>query len=139
MTRLLRVSLITVAALAMVLVISPAPAAAAGRFGIYHGWYGGWGWGPAWGWGPGWYGRWWGPGYYYAPNTGNVKIVTPDKGAMVYVDGGYAGVAAKMKKFPLRAGTHELALREPGGRTIYDQRIEVLRGKTTEIYAGEKG
>ena len=42
------------------------------------------------GYGPGWYG-WWGPGYYYGPPAGKVKIVTPDKNASVYVDGGYVG------------------------------------------------
>lgn len=42
-------------------------------------------------------------------------------------------MVAHMKKFELRPGTHELALRAPNGATIYDQRIEVLCGRTTDI------
>jgi hypothetical protein len=122
----------------MLLAMASAPASAAPQhIVVYRGWYGpGWGWG----WGPAWYGpAWWGPGYYYNPNLGRVKIVTHSKDAQVYVDGGYAGPVKKMKKFPLRPGTHELALREPNGETFYQQKIEVLRGKTTEIHADYRG
>lgn len=125
------------------LVVMPSPAAARGfvRGGFYgHGWYGGgWGWGPGWGWGwgPGWYGAGW-YGLGYVPNAGNVKIVTDkqDKNDSVYVDGGFVGTVAKMHKFSLRPGAHDVAVQGPGGQTVYNQRIEVLRGKTTEIHAG---
>jgi hypothetical protein len=134
-----RVSLLGIVALAAMLIFTPAPAAAAGGVYFHGGFYGGgWyhgGWG--WGWGPGWYSPYWGPAwgaYYWGPNTGNVKIYTPVKDAQLFIDGGYAGSVAKSKKFPLRPGNHEIALRAPQGQTIYDQRVQVLRGKTTELH-----
>ena len=91
-------------------------------------------WGPGWGWGPSWYGPGWGPNYYYGPPAGTVQIISPDKTAAVYVDGGYVGTVAERHKFSLRPGAHDLALKAPGGQTIYSQRIEVLLGKTTKIH-----
>ena len=137
MARILRVSLVTTIALAVMLALAPAPAAARGfgfRGGVVVG--GGWGWGP--GWGYGWYGPgWWGPyGYYYGPPAGNVQIITPDKAASVYVDGGYVGTVADMHKFPLRPGAHDVAVQAPNGQTLYNQRVEILNGKTTKIHAG---
>jgi len=136
MVRFLRGSLIAVVALAIVLTLMPAPAAAArwGGRGFYGGGFYARGWyGPGWGWGyPGWYGPGW--GYYGVPYDGTVKIVTHDKDASVYVDGGFAGVIADTKKFSLPPGTHELALRAPNGQTLSDQRVEVLRGKTTQVH-----
>jgi hypothetical protein len=62
-----------------------------------------------------------------------VKLKTQDEHAAVYVDGGYAGVAKKLKKFPLRPGTHEIALRDLRGETFYQERVEVIAGRTTQI------
>jgi len=136
MTRILSRSLIATIALVAVLALVPAPAAAAGRVIVRGGYYGGWygpGWG--WGWGPGWYGPgWWGAGYY--PNIGSVKIYTPNKADGVFVDGGYAGTVGQLKKFDLRPGAHDVSVRDPEGATLYSQRIEVLRGKTTKIHVG---
>jgi hypothetical protein len=138
MPRLLKVSLVAVIALAFLLVVMPTPASARVfvRGGI--GWGGGWGWGP--GWGMGWYGPgygYWGPyGYYYGPPHGTVNITTHDKAAAVFIDGGYAGTVAEIHKFALRPGAHDLALRDPNGTTIYNQRVEVLRNKTTKIHVG---
>jgi len=138
MRKFLKVSLIAVLALAGFFTIAPVKASAAQgrvvvvRRGFYgRGWYG-----PGWGWyGPGWYyGPGWGPAYYM-PNAGKVKIVTPDKTASVYVDDGYAGPVAKLKKFSLRPGNHEIALRDSDGRTFYQERVQVIPGKTTEIHA----
>lgn len=112
--------------------------------GFVGGYYGpGWGWyGPAWGWyGPGWgwYGPYgWGAGYGYGyspvPNAGQVKFVNVAKDALVYVDGGYAGTAGKLKKFALRPGSHNIELRDPSGHTFHQERVEVIPGKTLEIY-----
>jgi hypothetical protein len=63
-----------------------------------------------------------------------VKIATHDKDASVYVDGGYAGTVANAKKLSLPPGGHELALRAPNGQTLYDQRVEVIRGRTTQVH-----
>ncbi len=83
-------------------------------------------------WGP------WGPPYTYvpAPYSGDVKLKTDMKDASVYVDGGYAGKASKLKRFSLRAGTHDIELRDSEGHTFFRQRIEVLVGKTTEVNVG---
>jgi hypothetical protein len=87
------------------------------------------------------WGNWGGPGWYYPgrayvfpqANTGEVKIVTQIKGAMIYVDGGYAGVTGKLKHFDLAAGNHDIELRDPSGHTIYQERVQVILGQTTEI------
>ncbi len=136
MPRFLKLSLVAVIALTIMLVVMPTPASARVfvRGGI------GWGWGPGWGagwYGPGYWGAGWGPyGYYYGPPHGTVNINTHDKAAAVFIDGGYAGTVAEIHKFALRPGAHDLALRDPNGTTIYNQRVEVLRNKTTKIHVG---
>jgi hypothetical protein len=94
--------------------------------------------GPAW-WGPGWYGPYWGPPYAVVPYTGQVKIKTNDKNAAVFVDGGYAGQTAKLKKFALRPGTHNIELRDPSGHAFYQERVQVIAGRTLEIHADYQG
>jgi hypothetical protein len=68
-----------------------------------------------------------------------VKIVTPDKSASVFVDGGYVGPVAKAKKFQLQPGAHDLELRDPNGRTLFDERVQVIRGRTTEVHTNPAG
>lgn len=93
---------------------------------------------------PGWYDPWWwgwGPNSAYVPYapaayTGSVKIVTERKDASVYVDGGYAGRAGKLKKFELQAGTHTIEFRDSDGRRLYVERVHVIAGKTVKIYLG---
>jgi hypothetical protein len=130
MSRLMKSILI--ALVALVCLAPAAPMAMAQRRAVVvGGFYGGW-------YGPGWYGpagwepRYYGP--YYGPVAGNVKIVTKAKGNAVYVDGGYAGRTGKLKKFALRPGSHEIALRDSDGRTFYRERVQVLMGKTIEIH-----
>ena len=102
--------------------------------GYARGWWPGW-YGPGW-YGPGWYGAgWWGPGYYAPANAGRVKLQTADKDASVYIDGGYAGLAHKLKKFSLRAGTHRIELRDEQGKTFFQQRVTVIPGRTLELHA----
>jgi PEGA domain-containing protein len=89
----------------------------------------------------GWYDPWWGPayvpyGYVPAQYTGEVRIVTERKDARIYVDGGFAGRADKLKKFPLQAGNHNIELRDSDGRTFYQERVQVIAGKTTKIHIG---
>jgi hypothetical protein len=108
-----------------------APMASARGFVVarpYYG-YGGW-YEPYWGWGPSYY-----SGYPYV-RSGEVKIVTPAKDAIIYVDGGYAGVTGKLKKFTLTPGNHNIELRDPSGKTYYQQRVHVILGKTVEIHPG---
>ena len=66
---------------------------------------------------------------------GKVKIETKMKDAGVYVDGGYAGTVGQLKTFPLRPGTHNIELREPSGQTIFQEKVDVLAGKTTKLAA----
>jgi hypothetical protein len=87
--------------------------------------------------GPAFYGPvgygWYGPGPYGGPVTGSVKIETKAKDAAVFVDGGYAGTVGQLKTFKLRPGTHNLELRGPDGHSFYQERIEVVAGKTLKI------
>jgi|HubBroStandDraft_1064217.scaffolds.fasta_scaffold07888_6 hypothetical protein len=145
MSRFWRVPLIAAIALGTFFIAAPSASAAPGfRGGFYAGggWYGG-GWGV--GWGPGWYGPvwygWYGPGYYYGygPAAGKVKIVTPDKNASVFVDGGLVGRIAKAKKFPLRPGGHDVELRDLNGRTLFREHVQVIPGRTTEIHTDRAG
>lgn len=95
--------------------------------------------------GPGFYGPayygWYGPAYYApygvwpAPYEGKVKIDTKMKDAAVYVDGGYAGTVGHLKTFPLRPGTHNIELRDPSGKSIFQERVDVLAGKTVKLAA----
>ncbi len=89
-------------------------------------------------WGPGWYDPYypWGPPYAY---TGDVRLVTQEKDASVYVDGGYAGKARKLKRFPLPPGTHNIELRDSEGHAFFHERVQVIVGKTTKIEAGYRG
>jgi hypothetical protein len=112
------------------------PVASARPFFVGGGFYGPGFYGPAYGWyGPayGWYGPGWGYGYVSRPTTGKVKIETKTKDAMVYVDAGYAGTVGELKSFPLRPGTHDIELRDHDGHSFYQERVDVIAGKTTKL------
>jgi len=127
--------LMLAAPIALATFLVPAASAAQGVVVVGGGFYRPYG--PVW-WGPGWYGRAWAP-YAVVPYTGQVKIKTNDKNAAVFVDGGYAGQAAKLKKFALRPGTHNIELRDPSGHAFYQERVQVIPGKTLEIDAVYRG
>ncbi len=143
MFRIRKAPLIAVIALVSLFVSAPAASAmVAGPHVVIRGGFYGPGWG--WGWyGPAWYGPGWymvGPGYYYyGPDAGNVKIVTHDKDASVYVDGGYVGPVAKAKNLPLQPGNHDVELRDPSGNTFYRESVQVIPGRTTEIHPDQAG
>jgi hypothetical protein len=91
--------------------------------------------------GPGYYG-WYGPGYYggpYAveavPNLGKVKFDTKVKDASVYVDDAFAGTVRDLGTFPLRPGTHNLELRDPSGQILFQDKVNILAGKTLKLNA----
>src|SRR5262249_38140793 len=75
------------------------------------------------------------PAYGYARNYGEVKIEAHhhDKDANVYIDGGFAANLHDHKKFGLRAGNHEIELRNSEGQTIYHERVAVTIGETTKL------
>ena len=87
---------------------------------------------------PVWFSPYWGPNYIYTYPvpviyTGELKIKAPMPGASIYVDGGFVGVTDKVKKIPLPAGTHEVQLRDPDGRTFYQESVAIIAGRTTQI------
>ncbi|MGB9071540.1 MAG: hypothetical protein WCC22_02635 [Terriglobales bacterium] len=73
------------------------------------------------------------PPYYVAGNYGYVKVDTHHRQADVYVDGGYAAKTHKTKKFALKAGNHNIELRDSEGRTFFQERIAVIVGQTTKV------
>jgi PEGA domain len=88
------------------------------------------------GWGPAWYSPYYYPRphiYAVAPRHGDVKIETHLKDASVYVDGGFAGLTPKLKKFDLQPGNHDVEVRNSAGQTLFHDRVHVLEGKTVEI------
>jgi hypothetical protein len=128
MIRYWKLSLMILIALAIFVPVAsarPFVVVGGGFYGpAYYGWYG-----------PGW-GPYWGP-YGYAvvphPNAGKVKIDTKMKDASVYVDGGYAGTVGDLKTFQLRAGNHDIELRDHSGRSFYQERVEIVPGKTIKL------
>lgn len=76
------------------------------------------------------------PAYYRQPNVGYVKIDTHVKDARIYVDGGFAGLTGKVKKVPLRPGSHTFVFKDSDGRPFYQERVAVFLGKTTKIRVG---
>lgn len=89
---------------------------------------------------PGWYGYgYYGLGYYepygYVPGpvAGKVKFDTKVKNAQVYVDGAYAGTAQQLGAFALKAGNHNLELRDAAGQSLYNQQVDVIAGKTLKL------
>jgi len=91
------------------------------------------------GWGPAWYGPRWGAPYPIVPYTGEVKIKTNNKNAAVFIDDGYAGQTAKLRKFALSPGIHNIELRDPSGHPFYQERIQVIPGRTLQINAYSQG
>jgi hypothetical protein len=66
-----------------------------------------------------------------------VKVVSRIKGDSIYVDGGFAGTTGKLKHFDLSPGNHDIEIRDPSGRTVFQQRVQVIAGRTTEIHPPE--
>jgi len=90
--------------------------------------------------GPGWYGYgayglgWYEP-YGYVPGSaaGKMKFDTKMKDAQVYVDGGLAGTVKQLGTFPLKAGAHDIEVRNAQGQTLYQEHVDVIAGKTMQI------
>ncbi len=75
------------------------------------------------------------PAYVYpASPRGEVKIDSKVKGESIYVDGGYAGVTGKLKKFSLAPGNHLIEVRDFSGRDVFENTIRVLNGRTVDIH-----
>jgi hypothetical protein len=118
------------AGIALTLLLGMAPSVMASPVYIrpYTGFY----YGPSYHWYHPWYG---GPVYFPAPVTGEPKISAQDKDARVYVDGGFLGIARKTKKFDLRPGNHDVELRDARGNVLYEEKVAIVPGHTTEFNA----
>lgn len=75
------------------------------------------------------------PRYGYVGNYGEVKIEAhhEQKHANVYIDGGFASNLKDHNKFALKAGNHEIELRDSGGEVIYHERVAVTIGQSTKL------
>jgi hypothetical protein len=84
----------------------------------------------------GWYGPVWRPyGYGYVPVApyGSLKFEHTLKVTSVFVDGGFAGTVGQLKTFKLHPGTHNIELRTPDGHTFYQERLDIIAGRTLKI------
>jgi len=124
---------ITVLLMAALLVMT-LPANAHGRFG------GGFVVAPSLG---AWYYPYFGPYGIYEPypvyqgvysGAGELRLTTNVKDADVFINGAYAGKAAKLKSMWLRPDTYNLEIRAPGYAS-YSERIYVVAGKTMRLDA----
>jgi len=76
-----------------------------------------------------------GPGAFgYGDGRGEVRLMAGPKAAEVYIDGGYAGTADKLKSMWLDPGAYDLTV-SAGGREPFHQRLYVLSGKSLKISA----
>jgi len=139
MTRLWKASAVAILGVAMLAPVMPVNAAPAHRRGhiVVRGGFGS----PFF---PGFYFRsydpFWDPYWnsrvvYSAPRpaTGELKIKDPMKNASLYIDGGFVGQASKFKNVQLSPGIHRIELRSPSGMTIFQERVNIVLGKTIEI------
>ena len=72
-------------------------------------------------------------GFGYGPAMGEVKIKSADHNAWVYLDGGLAGKAEKLKTIWLEPGAYNLEIR--AGDRKFGQKIYVLSGRTLKLTA----
>ena len=111
------------------------PASSAGRFRggiVVRPAFGSWGWHDPFFYGPyGWYGSY-GPYPEYYSNMGELKLKTNVKDSDVYINGAYAGKAAKLKTMRLRPDAYNLEIRA-AGYVPYAERIYLLAGKTIKV------
>jgi hypothetical protein len=76
-----------------------------------------------------------GPGSFgYGDGRGEVRLTAEPRAAEVYIDGGYAGTADKLKTLWLDPGAYDLTV-SAGGREPFHQRLYVLSGKSLKITA----
>ena len=82
-----------------------------------------------------------GPFPFYGPGTfahtdgrGQLRLTADPKAAEVYIDGGYAGTADKLKTLWLDPGAYDLTL-SAAAHEDFHQRVYVLSGKSLKITA----
>jgi hypothetical protein len=76
-----------------------------------------------------------GPGAFaFGDGRGEIRLTADPKAAEVYIDGGYAGTADKLKTLWLDPGAYDLTV-SAIGREPFHQRLYVLSGKSLKITA----
>ena len=90
-----------------------------------------------------WYYPYYGPYSIYGPypvytgvysGAGQIRLKTNVKDAEVFINGAFAGMAAKLKSMWLRPDTYNLEIRAPG-YAPYSERVYIVSGKTMRIDA----
>lgn len=102
-----------------------------GPFGLYPGdWVAASYWYPLWSPYP-----YYGPGAFaYSNGRGELRLATDPKEAQVFIDGGYAGTADKLKSLWLDPGAYDLTV-SAAGHDDFHQRVYMLSGKSLKIAA----
>lgn len=72
--------------------------------------------------------------FRYGDGRGEIRLTADPKEAKVYIDGGYAGTADKLKIVWLDPGAYDLTV-SAAGREDFHQRLYVLSGKSLKISA----
>ena len=72
--------------------------------------------------------------FRYGDGRGEIRLTTDPKEAKVYIDGGYAGTADKLKTLWLDPGAYDLTV-SADGREDFHERLYVLSGKSLKISA----
>jgi hypothetical protein len=72
--------------------------------------------------------------FRYGDGRGEIRLTTDPKESKVYIDGGYAGTADKLKTLWLDPGAYDLTVSAAGRENFY-QRLYVLSGKSLKISA----
>lgn len=73
-------------------------------------------------------------GFSRSDGMGEVKLLTSEKTAEVFLDGAYAGVAEDLKSIWLEPGAYTLEVKGQGNE-LFKKRIYVLSGKTVKVNA----
>jgi PEGA domain len=72
--------------------------------------------------------------FRYGDGRGEIRLTAEPKEAKVFIDGGYAGPAGKLKTLWLDPGAYDLTV-SAAGREDFHQRLYVLSGKSLKITA----
>ena len=72
--------------------------------------------------------------FRYGDGRGEIRLTTDPKESKVYIDGGYAGTADKLKTMWLDPGAYDLTV-SAEGREDFHQRLYVLSGKSLKVSA----
>ena len=72
--------------------------------------------------------------FRYGNGRGEIRLTADPKEAKVYIDGGYAGTADKLKTWWLDPGAYDLTV-SAAGREDFHERLYILSGKTLKISA----